>query len=282
MTTSETTSRMGWLATRWLALLALGCGPSSPPLEEVDAGRARRDAAGEDAATIPPDGSMDAAGAQETDAARVGVSSTEDAHMTADVAHRDAGPRVDVGACEATDAGERCPCVDSRDCEAGQSCEEGACVPRRVGCRPVEGFDCPWGFVCDTTGATFVCRRTLLRCFDDAQCEPGWRCLDTNGDGDAECIAEGVCRARGDCADGLTCATRPAERFASCERFGACGAASDCAAGMECRDLWGDGVRECVEPGGCASNVECGAGAICATPPEGGPPSCLARPPETP
>lgn len=263
-----------------LAFLSLGCGEPAPPAEP-DAARIPRDAsidaAGEtlDAAS---DAASDAPSIPTDDAPAADAPPPVDAHAGPDARHRDGGPRSDVGPCVPVDGGERCPCETSRDCEPGHSCEARVCVDRRVGCLPVEGSDCPWGFVCDEVEGVHLCRRTLVACFGDDECDPGWRCLDTNGDGIAECLADGVCREHAACEGGLTCATRPAERFASCERFGVCADASDCPSGMECRDLWGGGIRECVEPGGCASSAECAAREICATPPEGGPPTCLARP----
>lgn len=280
-------SALGAWSTRLAALgcliaSGLGCGDPAPPVGDVDADRGRRDAA-IDASGLAGDAALDAGegGTPDEDADMLDARARDaarDARPEPDATWRDAGPRPDAGPCETLDGGERCPCFDSRDCGPGAACEAGACVARRVGCLPVEGSDCPWGFVCDTTGAEPFCRRTLLRCHGDGECEPGWRCLDSDGDGEAECLADGACRTRSDCADGLVCATRPAERFASCERYGACLEAADCPAGMECRDLWGDGVRECVEPGGCTSQADCDEGAICGTPTEGGPPACLSRP----
>lgn len=169
-------------------------------------------------------------------------------------------------------------CGDSRDCPPGHSCDAGACHDRRVGCRPVDGFDCPWGFVCDTDGTPF-CLRYVRRCGVAAACEADSYCLDIDGDGLLECSAMGTCRSNTTCTGGLVCGTRPAERFASCERYGPCRTAADCSSGMLCRDLWGDGVRECVEPGGsCSAQTDCPGRSICGTPTDGGPPVCLSTP----
>lgn len=177
------------------------------------------------------------------------------------------------GFCRASGA-----CADSRDCPAGHACESGACADRRIGCRPVEGFDCPWGFVYDGDGVLF-CRRALRRCASDAPCERGDRCVDVDGDGSGESLGLGTCSTHRDCAvERLRCATSPAERSASCEPYGGCREASDCPAGFECCDLWGDGLRECVEAGGCRSSADCPKRGIGGTHSEGGPLQCMTQP----
>ena len=49
----------------------------------------------------------------------------------------------------------------------------------------------------------------------------------------------------------------------------------DCAEGFTCTGLWPDGRRECVPDGGsCASYADCPVRQVCASPREGGAPSC--------
>jgi hypothetical protein len=184
------------------------------------------------------------------------------------------GSACSTGTCTHAGGG----CADSRDCPPGHSCDAGACRDRRVGCRPVEGFDCPWGFVCETSGIPF-CLHTLRRCATDAACEADSRCRDIDGDGARECSGPGSCMSNADCTGGLVCGTRPALRVAACSRYGPCRTAADCSTGMLCRDLWGDGIHECVDAGGtCASQADCPGISICGTPTEGGPPTCLSTP----
>ena len=173
-------------------------------------------------------------------------------------------------------------CSDSRDCPRGFACEAGACHDRRIGCRDISGLDCPYGFQCDEVGTSF-CARLLHHCGTMTSCL-GNTCTDIDGDGTTECTfhmtpTPGGCHRNAECAPRLVCSAHPDLRIDDCGRYGACRTATDCPTGMLCQDLWGDGISECVETGGtCAHQTDCTGRAVCATPADGGPPTCIAVP----
>jgi hypothetical protein len=62
-----------------------------------------------------------------------------------------------------------------------------------------------------------------------------------------------------------------------CGQYGLCLDDADCAAGFSCLGLWPDGRKECVPGGGsCSSVTDCPVQQVCASPREGGAPSCQA------
>lgn len=126
-------------------------------------------------------------------------------------------------------------CVTSLDCEPGERCEDGACVPDTCD----EHEDCPWG-VC----LNGICAPQPT-CAADADCPAGWECYDP-------AIGAGVCvpivQTCVDCAPPFICdvhtsTCKPVEVGcdAACETGvcidGACAfceADTDCAAGSHC------------------------------------------------
>lgn len=170
-------------------------------------------------------------------------------------------------------------CVDSRDCAPGFSCDAGVCTDRRIGCT-LSDFDrtCPFNFFCEPRYGAPFCVRAMPRCESDGACLVG-SCVDVDGDTRRECVGPGFCDATADCAaDHLTCGVEPSRLSAECSTHGLCNTAAECGAGHACIDLWGDGQRECVETGGaspCARQSDCAEGQLCASPYEGGAPTCI-------
>jgi hypothetical protein len=143
--------------------------------------------------------------------------------------------------------------------------------------------DCPHGFLCDASGEGIpFCIRAYTRCDSRSGCPLFGHCRDVTGTGTKICHWSGglQCRTNADCpAAGEVCGVDPERVDGFCRAFGPCASDADCASGYACLDLWGDGVRECAPTGGsCATTADCPSPAICASPAEGGPPRCIARP----
>lgn len=178
-------------------------------------------------------------------------------------------------------------CHDSRDCPDGFSCDSGVCHDRRIGCRPIAGLDCPFGFHCNTEGLPY-CRRLWHHCGAAADHSPACNdetCSDVDGDGTLECTlfqtlrGAGRCHTNAECTAGQVCSSHPDLYTAFCDVYGPCRTSADCASGMSCVDLWGDGIRECVDAGGtCSRQSDCPDHAVCATPAVGGVPKCVMHP----
>ena len=183
--------------------------------------------------------------------------------------------------------GKRCVkmtpgCSSDSDCVLGFACEDDACVDRRVPC--ILDRDCPKSHLCHRFDATAFCRRMHQSCdneFDCADIAP--RCDDIDGDGTNECAGAfnpNVAPAQA-CLNSMCSGSSPVcevgddSGFTDCGQYGLCAGAGDCADGFECVGLWLDGRSECVPTGGSCSHIsDCPERQVCASPRDGGAPSC--------
>ena len=177
--------------------------------------------------------------------------------------------------------------TETYDCPPGFSCEENACVDRRIPCDST--FDCPKSHVCTTTPVASYCTRTHRTCHEDTDCggfaAAGSFCADVDNDNDGtkECVGDlgGDACINSDCvtASAPVCETGGDEIVAACGDYGLCRTNNDCdlVGGFECVGLWQDGRKECVRTGGtCNQVMDCDPPQVCAAPRNGGPPSCQA------
>jgi len=170
----------------------------------------------------------------------------------------------------------------------GFSCEGGSCVDRRVPCDLDE--HCPKNHVCVAGTNGSFCRRVQVDCLEDFDCVDLARsCEDIDGDGSKECAGSfdpnqtppDAC-LNSDCTNvsAPVCETAGAGSTTACGQYGLClddVDNTDCPSGFECVGLWPDGRKECVPSGGSCSNVsDCSVRQVCASPREGGTPSCQA------
>jgi hypothetical protein len=211
------------------------------------------------------------------------------------------GSCVDVGDCpNASDydcmivgaGGERCvrvtagcdPVTESYDCVPGFSCEGGTCVDRRVPCDSY--LDCPKSHVCKIGPTSDFCLHVYRTCYQDADCFGGAVCADVDGDGRKECAGSPapsevppVACVNSTCTSDEVCELSVVANQATCGDYGLCLSNSDCdvASGFECVGLWQDGRKECVRAGGiCDQVTQCPLQQVCASPRNGGAPSCQA------
>jgi hypothetical protein len=199
-------------------------------------------------------------------------------------------------ACIAVGGGlERCvrvtpgclPATETYDCPPGFSCEDFACVDRRMPCDSI--FDCPKSHVCNFTPVSQYCIRTHRTCRADEDCwaplAAGSFCADVDNDGTKECVGErgGKACVNSDCvkASAPVCEAGGDETVAACGQYGLCQTGGDCVDGFECVGLWQDGRKECVETPRtplpddyCQKVTDCPLQQVCAAPRSGGPPSC--------
>jgi hypothetical protein len=207
------------------------------------------------------------------------------------------------GACNTTDdcpperecmdvpiEGKRCVrttpgCSTRFDCVPGFSCENGSCVDRRVPCDL--DSDCPKNHVCASSLFSEFCVRIQVDCAEDFDCfglAPF--CADIDGDGNKECAGEidpyapslDTC-LNAECSDpsAPVCEAATVGSASECGQYGLCLDDGDCAGGFSCVGLWPDGRKECVPSGGsCSSFADCDIRQVCASPREGGAPSCQA------
>jgi hypothetical protein len=207
------------------------------------------------------------------------------------------------GACNTTDdciadrkcldvpgEGKRCikttpGCTSSFDCVLGFSCEGGTCVDRRVSC--YFNADCPKNHVCVGTANGAVCLRIQRDCALELDClDLAPSCEDIDGDGNKECAGvfdpnapspEACVNSMCSDSSAPVCEAAGAGSQTQCGQYGLCLDDQDCAAGFSCVGLWPDGRKECVPGGGsCSSISDCPVQQVCASPREGGPPSCQA------
>ncbi|MGB5704029.1 MAG: hypothetical protein WBM48_14500 [Polyangiales bacterium] len=185
--------------------------------------------------------------------------------------------------------GKRCvkttPGCDSiYDCVSGFTCENSNCVDRRVPCDL--DADCPMNHVCAGTAAASFCERIHRDCDFDFDCgDLATHCEDIDGDGSKECAGtfnpndpgSDAC-TNAQCSDPApVCEASSAGSMTQCGQYGLCDLETDCAAGFTCVALWPDGRKECVEDGGdCSSFADCPVQQVCASPRQGGAPSCQA------
>ena len=169
------------------------------------------------------------------------------------------------------------------DCVRGFSCENGTCVDRRVPCDLDE--HCPKNHVCGGTDTSRFCQRIQQDCSFEFDCVGlASHCEDIDGDGSKECAGTYDPNAsvpdacvNSECSDSgaPVCEASGAGSTTTCGQYGLCLGDNDCAAGFSCVGLWPDGRRECVPSGGsCSSFEECPVQEVCASPREGGSPSC--------
>jgi hypothetical protein len=188
---------------------------------------------------------------------------------------------------EVPEEGKRCVkttpgCDTSFDCVPGFACENGNCVDRRVPCD--HDVHCPKNHVC--TSSSF-CVRIQQSCEFDFDCvDLAPRCEDIDGDLQKECAGtfdpndptSNAC-TNVNCIDtsAPVCEAAGAGATTQCGQYGLCLGDVDCAAGFSCRGLWPDGRKECVPDGGTCSGFEdCPVQQVCASPRDGGVPSCQA------
>ena len=191
---------------------------------------------------------------------------------------------IDVGS-----AGNRCiktspDCESDLDCVRGFSCEDEACVDRRVPC--LLDLDCPKSHFCRDEGNSRFCFRVHKNCLEDIDCAgAGPVCADVDADGTKECTGvvdpnQPVPTAcvNSDCTDAAApvCEISGVSTTTICGQYGPC-AGGGCAEGFECVELWPDGRSECVPEGGsCSSYRDCPVRQVCASPRDGGPTACQA------
>jgi hypothetical protein len=182
-------------------------------------------------------------------------------------------------------------CNTDADCILGFSCEgeEGAksCVDRRVPCEFDE--DCPMSHSCVFTGNGEMCVRVHKTCSSEFNCAKiAPRCEDIDGDTIKECagvfdpnIPDPVACVNAACTNpsAPVCEVSGQGSVTQCGQYGLCLGDGDCDTvnGFICVGLWSDGRKECVPNGGdCASTSECPIQQVCASPREGGVPTCQA------
>jgi len=189
--------------------------------------------------------------------------------------------------------GKRCVkltpgCDTSYDCAPGFACEIGNCVDRRLACDSGNGdADCPMNHVCAGTAVSSFCVRIHRDCEADFECEGvGSLCEDVDGDGKKECAqpfngnypsdACNNAQCRDDDPSSPVCEVSGVGSVAQCGQHGLCIDGNDCASGFQCAALWPDGRKECVPVAGatCSGFADCGVRQVCASPREGGAPSC--------
>ena len=184
--------------------------------------------------------------------------------------------------------GNRCvkttPGCDSVfDCVSGFACENGSCVDRRVPCDLDE--HCPKNHVCAGTATSRFCLRIQQECLFEFDCvglAPS--CEDIDDDGNKECAGAFDPNAavldscvNSECTDSGSpvCEAAGVGSTTQCGQYGLCRDNADCAADFTCAALWPDGRNECVPGGGsCSSFGDCPVQQVCASPREGGAPSC--------
>lgn len=174
-------------------------------------------------------------------------------------------------------------CDTSFDCPLGFECESSSCVDRRIPCDLHE--QCPKNYLCGSARNSRFCRRIHVDCLFDFDCEGlALSCADIDGDGNKECAGVfdplatplETCLNAG-CSDpGVpVCEASGYRSTSECGQYGLCQSDGDCAAGFSCVGLWQDGRKECVPDGGsCSSYEDCAVRQVCASPRQGGPPSC--------
>jgi len=187
--------------------------------------------------------------------------------------------------------GKRCVrtapgCDTNFDCVSGFTCEAGGCVDRRVPC--VLDEHCPMNHVCVSANDSSFCVRVHTDClaaFDCVAVAPS--CADIDGDGRSECagtfdpndpLSEACTNEQCIDAAAPVCQASSVSSWTQCGSYGLCLNGDDCAPGFACAGLWPDGRKECVEAEGasCTSYVDCQVREVCASPRQGGPPSCQA------
>ncbi len=184
--------------------------------------------------------------------------------------------------------GERCVrtapgCDTSFDCPLGFACENASCVDRRIPCSLDE--HCPKNHLCGSSQNSRFCRRIQIDCLFDFDCEGlAQSCEDIDGDGNKECAGvrnpnapslDTCLNAQCTDASAPVCEASSFGSTSDCGQYGLCLGDGDCAAGFHCAALWQDGRKECVPDGGsCSSYVDCQVRQVCASPREGGAPSC--------
>ena len=198
-----------------------------------------------------------------------------------------AKPPQSVPCTDVPGEGQRCVkttpgCDSTFDCVLGFSCEEGACVDRRVPC--FVDAECPKSHVCHAFDATRFCLRVHQSCEEEFDCENlAARCDDVDGDGRTECAPTfnpnvwppEACLNSMCAPQAPVCQLTDGDARTRCGEYGLCVGPEDCVEGFDCVGLWPDGRRECVPSGGsCAHVSECPVRQVCASPREGGPPRC--------
>jgi hypothetical protein len=191
---------------------------------------------------------------------------------------------------EVPEEGRRCVrtvpgCDTIFDCPPGFDCESGSCADRRVPCDL--DAHCPKNHICSGAGNSTFCVRVQRDCLFDFDCSSlAPRCEDIDGDGNKECAgtfdlndpSSEAC-VNTVCTDGSApvCEVAAAGSATQCGQYGLCRDDNDCAGGFSCVGLWPDGRSECVPGGGtCGSFSDCPVRQACASPRDGGAPSCQA------
>jgi MYXO-CTERM domain-containing protein len=121
------------------------------------------------------------------------------------------------------------PCAASADCDAGEVCNSGACLPERF--RPCESDDvCNSGDIC-LSETVFRCEGSdggrpapPARCSADSDCGPDGVCIDS------------VCASPADPGEDVSCDTVEVT-FCGPRYLGGCAEDADCGEGFECQAL---------------------------------------------
>lgn len=175
-------------------------------------------------------------------------------------------------------------CSENDDCVLGFSCEGGQCVDRRVPC--ILDADCPKSHFCHRFDATGFCLRVNQGCGNQYDCiGPASACVDIDGDDETECagVFNPNLPPHEPCLNSMCSGSTPvcevgyASGSTDCGQYGLCNADEDCdeSNGFECVGLWLDGRSECVLTGGSCSHItDCLPRQVCASPRDGGAPSC--------
>lgn len=184
------------------------------------------------------------------------------------------------------------PATQTFDCAPGFSCEGGACVDRRLPCD--DTTDCPKSHICHVAiGTGSFCHSVHRSCRVKGDCRweggiLGEGCVDIDDDGRTECTGELTTTGLA-CVNTMCPASDPICEngvfgngdTAVCGDYGLCDTDADCGSGFDCVGLWQDGRKECVPDSGPSDNcvsapTDCPLQQVCASPREGGRPSCQA------
>lgn len=153
---------------------------------------------------------------------------------------------------------ECCPCprAVSLDELSAQACWEEEphgddppqpdCLPN--GCDAVLCGECAevTGVACDLGQCIAVLPG---ECSVSDECDDGEVCIDSDGDGDAECVPGGDdCEDEDDCPEGASCGQYDGDPFLECSISDTCDPPCDDL--QVCRDC-GDGEYRCYDPPGC-------------------------------
>jgi hypothetical protein len=161
----------------------------------------------------------------------------------------DAGDGCDAEACCGGYHDNNPPCVADSQCEGGNICDDGVCVPPETPC----DVSCPSGEEC----VEGVCEPGGNPCLEDSECAGGEVCVDGHcHEGEPPCQGEDCddCTWDQDCAGGEICVAgecHPAEPPVECANNG------DCPANQVCEGGFCDGKESCDSDSDCPNGEAC-------------------------